>query len=35
MDLIYIAGVVIFTALCVALVAGFERLHDRVRGGRP
>ena len=35
MDLIYIAGIVAFTAFSVALVVGFERLHDRIWGGRP
>jgi hypothetical protein len=35
MDLIYIAGIVVFWALCQALVIGCEKLHRRAPGGRP
>jgi len=35
MDLIYLAGIVAFGALCVALAAGCEKLGSRAPGGRP
>lgn len=34
MDLLYLAGIVAFWGLCVALTRGCERLHRRVPGGR-
>ena len=34
MDLVYLAGIVLFWGLCVALAFGCERLHRRVPGGR-
>ncbi|SAL55825.1 hypothetical protein AWB66_03045 [Caballeronia telluris] len=34
MDLLYIAGMAVFVGLCVALVAGCEKLR-RAPGGRP
>jgi hypothetical protein len=35
MDVIYIAGIVIFCGLCLALANGCEKLRRRVSGGRP
>jgi hypothetical protein len=34
MDLIYLAGIVLFWGLCVALTSGCERMRRRVTGGR-
>jgi hypothetical protein len=34
MDLVYLAGIVLFLGLCVALASGCERLRRRVTGGR-
>jgi hypothetical protein len=34
MDLLYLAGIVLFWGLCVALTGGCERLRRRVPGGR-
>jgi hypothetical protein len=34
MDLLYIAGIVLFWAICTALAGGCERLRRRVTGGR-
>jgi hypothetical protein len=34
MDLIYVAGIVLFAGLCMALTGGCERLRRRVTGGR-
>jgi hypothetical protein len=35
MDLIYLAGIVLFWGLCVVLTRGCERLGRRATGGRP
>ncbi|CAL8480059.1 MULTISPECIES: potassium ABC transporter ATPase [Caballeronia] len=35
MDFIYLAGIVLFWGLCVALTRGCERLSRRATGGRP
>jgi hypothetical protein len=35
MDLIYIAGIVVFLGLSVALVIGCEKLYGHAPGGRP
>jgi hypothetical protein len=34
MDLLYLAGITFFWALCVSLTSGCERLRRRVTGGR-
>jgi hypothetical protein len=34
MDLLYLAGIVLFWGLCVALTRGCEQLRRRVAGGR-
>ncbi|PXW22768.1 hypothetical protein C7408_110162 [Paraburkholderia caballeronis] len=34
MDLIYLAGIVFFWGLCVALASGCEKLARRSSGGR-
>ncbi|SAK42615.1 hypothetical protein AWB76_00434 [Caballeronia temeraria] len=34
MDLLYLAGIVLFWGLCVALTKGCEILRRRVPGGR-
>ena len=34
MDLIYLAGIVVFWASCTALVSGCEKLSRRSSGGR-
>jgi hypothetical protein len=35
MDFIYLAGIALFMALCMALSVGCEKLHGREPGGRP
>jgi hypothetical protein len=35
MDLAYLAGIVLFWGICVALAHGCERLRRRPAGGRP
>ncbi|EEA03339.1 hypothetical protein BH160DRAFT_1365 [Burkholderia sp. H160] len=35
MDVIYIAGIVVFCGLCLGLANGCEKLHRRAPGGRP
>jgi hypothetical protein len=35
MDFTYIAGIVVFCVLCLALTAGCEKLRSRAPGGRP
>jgi hypothetical protein len=34
MDVIYIAGIVAFCSLCLALATGCEKLNRRTSGGR-
>jgi hypothetical protein len=34
MDLLYLAGIALFWALCVALTRGCALLRNRVQGGR-
>ncbi|SAK79684.1 hypothetical protein AWB75_04852 [Caballeronia catudaia] len=35
MDLFYLAGIVLFWGVCVALTSGCDHLRRRVTGGRP
>lgn len=35
MDFMYLAGIAIFLGLCLALIAGCDKLGNRGPGGRP